>query len=856
MFRISAILILVFIVQASFAQNIPCKSYPMSGYRGNCNVTSALSADRKYVYTTDRITLKKWDIATNKVVEEIPGFTSSLAGGTDNPRFIRVKRESAIRSHPQDDLYDLKLKAMVTDPRVTLLALMPEGKRKSFEKTLNAGAFTVYFSSDSAFAGLVDTSGKLYQLEVSTGKMNLLIEGNNVMHFIQEINTFTVYGLKDRKFLVDLASGKKIEFKSTRGMETAIVTPDKKYIVFSGRGGFSFVDRNTGTEVFSNWSGGQVYFKSDQSMFYAFIISWDNDRTYSIHHALTFSYPQFKELERIDTQWSGFANPESMNFDPDKGVFMNAWGGRDIKSREVKVSFSVEQSATEDDLQAEIAERNRNARIGNEAIASLAKMKTPAMVHSLDDYVKTLAYDWTDDGRVLFFEKHGSGGTVIIWSFPGGEPVIAYRDQISTDAGVSTSAVLVPGDLEGARMSPSGKIVGLNTGEGVLFYEGATQKAKIPNRRLLALLDNAAILSEIRKPDVYYYKDLIVVDPQTGKTLGKVKINQLSVFADFDSHYLPGKFVLLNKDGIDILDPANPSTLQSYPNAQAPASGPGRFLLSNTTITDRLTGEVQSIPGYRPPSISDKYILQSTYAINYYANEGFNVYDLNAGKMLNDKLLYPGWMNLNQALFLKGINKLLVIQTVPAYTWPNAKDDDPGASAFTIDITTGEITPYLLTEPRSKFMTMKNAAAAAAFRYASLPCDQKTRSFSAGNTIVSEKHGVCIVMGYDCDINAYVVAKREALHGPNSGTQVSRLHPLTEEEARQQGYMNAGSKWKTCPRCKGYPVTVETRTSSGWSDWEQKSLNIYVYTREWQTKTDQVEVRCERCKGEAWVKID
>ncbi|CAN0424691.1 unnamed protein product, partial [Phaeothamnion confervicola] len=40
--------------------------------RGNCSISSALSTDGKYLYTTDRVTLKKWDIATNKVVEEIP----------------------------------------------------------------------------------------------------------------------------------------------------------------------------------------------------------------------------------------------------------------------------------------------------------------------------------------------------------------------------------------------------------------------------------------------------------------------------------------------------------------------------------------------------------------------------------------------------------------------------------------------------------------------------------------------------------------------------------------------------------------------------------------------------------------
>lgn len=854
MSRISAILILIFFVQASFAQNIPCKSYPMSGYRGNCNVTSALSADRKYVYTTDRVTLKKWDIATNKVVEEIQGFTSSFAGGTDNPRFIRVKRESATRSHPQDDLYDLKLKAMAADPKVTLLSLMPEGKRKSFEKTLYAGAFTVYFSSDSAFAGLVDTSGKLYQLEVSTGKMNLLIEGNNVMHFIQGINTFTVYGLKDRKYLVDLVSGNKIEFKSTRGMEAAIVTPDKKYIVFSGRGGFSFVERNTGSEVFSHWTGDRVYLKSDQSMFYAFSISWDNDQTYSIHHALTFSYPQFKELERIDTQWSGFANPESMNFDPDKGVFMNAWGGRDIKSREVKVSFSVEQSVTEDDLQAEIAERNRNAKIGNEAIERLSTMKTPPIVHALEDYVTPKIMSHSDNGKIVIYSNYGSGGSVVVWSFPEGMPSVAFRDETSTARGMSTSAILVPGEIRNGVISPAGKVIALETTEGVVFYEGGTQKSVFPKRDLLGLLDNAALLgAQVTSGE---YKDVIMVDPSTGKTLGKVKTKGMGKFWA-NVRMKPGVFTFPGQSEVGILDPASPTEIKFTPLVNLPENDPARYQFERWTIKDKVTSKEEQLPGIRPLTSVDNRHIQSNFLIAYYFNEGFYIYDLKQKKTINEKAIYPGWMNDERVVFMPGINKLLVWTSVPVFTRPNATDKDPGASAFTIDIVTGEITPYLMSEPRSVFIEKGNAAKAAAFRYASLPCEEKIRDFLPGDNAGSATNPRLIILGYDCDVKAYVVAKRSKMHQEsNSTVQESRLYAMTEEELQVQGYRPVTKSLRVCPVCHGYPMSYSKQTTSGWSDWEQKSLNIYVYTREWETKTEEIGTTCRRCKGEAWVKID
>ena len=69
--KVIATLILLFVAYAAFAQE-PCRGYPMKGYTGNCDLSVAFSSDGKYVYTSDRLTLKKWDIFTKEVVEESP----------------------------------------------------------------------------------------------------------------------------------------------------------------------------------------------------------------------------------------------------------------------------------------------------------------------------------------------------------------------------------------------------------------------------------------------------------------------------------------------------------------------------------------------------------------------------------------------------------------------------------------------------------------------------------------------------------------------------------------------------------------------------------------------------------------
>jgi hypothetical protein len=118
-------------------------------------------------------------------------------------------------------------------------------------------------------------------------------------------------------------------------------------------------------------------------------------------------------------------------------------------------------------------------------------------------------------------------------------------------------------------------------------------------------------------------------------------------------------------------------------------------------------------------------------------------------------------------------------------------------------------------------------------------------------------NGRLIVLGYDCDVKAYVVAKRNMMHpGSNSTVQESRLYAMTEEEMSAQGFINVTKSYRICPVCHGYPMSYSKQTTSGWSDWEQKSLNIYVYTREWETKTEEIGTTCRRCKGDAWVKVD
>jgi hypothetical protein len=193
------------------------------------------------------------------------------------------------------------------------------------------------------------------------------------------------------------------------------------------------------------------------------------------------------------------------------------------------------------------------------------------------------------------------------------------------------------------------------------------------------------------------------------------------------------------------------------------------------------------------------------------------------------------------------------------YTWPNASAEDPGASAYTIDVASGAITPYLLTEERAKYTKMMTKWNEAIYTYnnSQTACDHLAREYPAGKYLHSGKDHApdFIVLGYDCEKNVYVVVKREKLFpGTNSEVLVSRPVERTAAQLNESQYLVTESKYHVCPACNGYPAGFVTEYYSGWSDWEQKSLNIYLYTRKWETTKSEMLKLCQRCKGEAWVR--
>jgi hypothetical protein len=325
-----------------------------------------------------------------------------------------------------------------------------------------------------------------------------------------------------------------------------------------------------------------------------------------------------------------------------------------------------------------------------------------------------------------------------------------------------------------------------------------------------------------------------------------------------------GKSYFGHSGGVGVFDFTVPGEIKVYKHSELPPNMMIRYDIKDQLLVDYVTKKEEPIPGLKPVVRNvqnDQTRSQRPYEIYGYAKEGFMIYDLSTRKLITDKPVFAGWMKFDQAVYFKKLNKLLVISELPRYTWPNATKEDPGASAYTLDMSTGEITPYLLTDDRAEYVKMAAQVDKEFYAYQALPeCERANRraKFKPGSfavsTIDNSKYPPSIVLGYDCEHKSYVVARRQLLNpGSNDIAQMSRLHEVQEADMDQH-YSATDAGWKICHACSGFPAGYVTENYSGWSEWEQKSLNIYLYTRKWETKSVKMQVLCKVCKGEAWVK--
>ncbi|MBK9449877.1 MAG: hypothetical protein IPN95_10850 [Bacteroidetes bacterium] len=856
--KVIATLILLFVAYAAFAQE-PCRGYPMKGYTGNCDLSVAFSSDGKYVYTSDRLTLKKWDIFTKEVVEEVSPFPYELRRNAMSAEpDVVIVGESFTYSD-----YHVKKKALLNKRALLEGRTQPEAKKSVGKIIGSVTSPDIFFSRDSVFA-LIGASSKIYRVNLTSGESKF-IDAYDFVHriYLPEQNLFFSSNTENKMFAVNAATGEVIYSPVFYPLDRVLMSPGNQHLIFEGDDKSFFVEPAT-LKTVQEVPGGRIYFRSDGKAFYT-ARAQVSFAEYSYPELLPLSAPGQHELPvRKDYVYQTFLQADqklfytfSDNFAGGPDMYINGFSLADGKSKEM---LSFKYTPVGEDVKIAVKENESRIKIGNDAIAKLENMPVPAVRHAWGSNIRLGLAGSTDNGLVLMVDRYFSGATAILWQFPEGKALYTFADKYTKGKGGFASEILVPGAIVATQLSPAGHTIGITASEpsASLFYTNGVLTSQFENMNVVAVLDDdKALISTYSKG--IDRRELRFVDTKTGTVITKFKADYFPPGTE-DTRLMKGKAFFQDSERIFAFDVNEPGQIKVVPLADWKSIGYMQYgNVPYKGFMDRSTRNAPVIEGYKTPGNIDRQTFQSRYLISSYYNDGFTIYDMADKKFVTPNTIFPGWFNYTHVVYLKDKQLLLVVHQSPVYTKPNAVIDDPGASAFTINIITGEISPYNLGIDSKEYTKTIETWRAEAFAYAPKnECERLSRKFAPKTNLSSSNpaNSPLIVLGFDCERNVYVVAQREKLYpGSNSDALVSRLKPMTEEQLDAGGYKEIQAVWEVCQLCNGYPVVGQRYdTYSGWGEWEQKSLNIYLYTRKWETNTNTINEMCKACKSQAWTK--
>lgn len=126
----------------------PCITEPMKGYSGKCEITVTISPDGKYLYTSDRVSLKVWSITDSTVVDEIAPFPYDLLYQSNDPGLLNVMMIGS--ADAVTNIYDLKKRTIVPEP---------SGSMVSLEKAMMTTQYSSSWNNNQLRSCLPSTSG-------------------------------------------------------------------------------------------------------------------------------------------------------------------------------------------------------------------------------------------------------------------------------------------------------------------------------------------------------------------------------------------------------------------------------------------------------------------------------------------------------------------------------------------------------------------------------------------------------------------------------------------------------------------------------------------------------------------------
>lgn len=844
LYRALYALALLFVTLPAFTQD-PCKTAAMQGYTGNCKVSVMHAVDGKHFYTSDGSVLKKWDLKTFKVVEEYPNFPFHLLKPTSDPDVLEVQHEMT------ESFYSIK-----------------EGGKPNFKRLIEDKEMKIpsKYSYPTAFG--YDPELKLILVKANSGKQIIKVDlangnktsvvysgdyGLQTPAYFPELH-WMAYWANDFIYVVDIKTGKELaKFKSSfQEPDYFASSPDNKYIALNSERQSHIFEKATGKYLGSAGDGkGQVamvHWKSSGEGFY--FSATGHACQYGencLNQLAEYTLPGIKLIAKHFDEYNNRVGT-FVNF------LLNADEGRlylSYKNSMRSYEFSNYAIANHDDnkrvvlgytASADVAKQEADdkaerMKIFNKMIEKLFELTVPTHFHTFGQSLSPEAVSANGD---LLIKEHDQ---VFHWRFPEGKPVALYTARGAALNGTGPLRKIVPAGISKAFISPSGTDVGLNydNQKGFEIFRNGNSICKGDTKRLIALLDGKALVAKPWKFG-FVVEGLELIETTTGNVLHKIPRKLELTFIDATT--VTGK-VFLTDEKIWMFDLVT-HALTSHTWEEAKKIG---FYLP-VGVDAPAALKNKAYPGMKK---GDVQVFQGRYFLTHSKDEGFNIYDLLENKNVNAKPIHSNWDRFHSMAYLPQQNKLVVWSDGPEYSRPNALENEPGASAFTVDVSNGAITPYLLHGDRPTIIAtakMKNAKWAA---FESNACAYAEHQLPTG-ALFTEKNGEMLLkVGTDCSDSAHVMVRVKPTDAGKDIFRVTFEKWDFEKNKTYSGY-NAFSKWKLCPECGGFPQQQVTEYYTGWSAWEQTNFNIY--SRRWVKNQKSTGITlCSTCHGKAIVKM-
>lgn len=833
-------LLVIVLSQVSIAQPPPCQSGPMEGYQGEkCNVVRIISPDG-FVYTSafGYPALKKWSLATHTVVEEFSmegivmnGFMGFSAGG----RYLRF-------ASIMDNFYCKRLFDTQTG------------------KVVDIGKYSMYEMLPNNIALISDEKKKLMLYDMTSKKVKATLAKNVGSHIdVSADGNIIVWGMYDEPGIrvYDVSKGSIIlkESKGARDMR-ASVSPDGKHIVWCG----------TQKNLITNTTSTNQCYSSNLDLPH-FLFTPDSKTMFVMIASEAFSYGDWtyfvSALREYDLQTGTLKADHSA-----------AWRNAKIKN----MGISAELPVTADGqiyfplqtsvVLADKADFNKQSNtldlFSNIGATGVAQQQTKedrakhiteltAAAEQAFQTMNVTNVAFQHDFKMTNFDYDPTTGFAVVgnvnetglFNINDGKFVATYS------SGIDRPGLSVKAATYGFYMvAPGGKLIAQRWGEDTFLYNHTQRIGEAKGAAFMQFVSERYALAMNKSNQIGLYD---ITKGEFIVTYGKWVENVVTLIT-------PDKTKILFDNRTrspELIELMTGKVLYKLDDKVRYGAISDNFIFSGYQTANALdikTGLPVTLKNWDQTRTGKKHLVLENYLIAVDDNGVTSIFDLTKMQYTSPmplKLLH--YHHFDHFGVFRNANKLFIATDNGSASFASSSKDPDYASAYTMDMTTGQLTPYryhihgkeagkIYAAQQAEFDRKRSEQLAA--ENAGLPeCmhNLKIKPKRAVEDKISKQ--LSLVVNFDCDTQNYQIR----VYSNSNATPYSV--PRWQMEADYY-VVNAA----VCSKCNGHGTFTET---VNYSNTNVDNYSVYapggkvITTKSGSfQKTD----TCPVCKGNGLVK--